>query len=153
MNGAPTSWASRRAISVLPTPVGPIMMMFLGVTSLRRSGGSCCRRQRLRIATATARLAASCPTMYRSNSATICRGVRLIMAPLDLPRRKAEAMRYCPWPTKSDFDDFDVSIRIDANIGGDFQAGSDDLGGAKTALLSKGAGRRQCIRAARTDGR
>ena len=38
MNGAPTSCASRRAISVLPTPVGPIMMMFLGVTSWRNSG-------------------------------------------------------------------------------------------------------------------
>src|SRR5262245_22712830 len=77
MNGAPTSWASRRAISVLPTPVGPIMMMFLGVTSLRSSGVSCCRRQRLRMATATAFLAASWPTMYRSSSATIFRGVRL----------------------------------------------------------------------------
>ncbi len=51
--------AKRRAISVLPTPVGPIMMMFLGVTSLRRSAGNCCRRQRLRMAMATARLAAS----------------------------------------------------------------------------------------------
>src|SRR5262245_16465213 len=58
-NGAPTSSASRRAISVFPTPVGPIMMMFFGVTSLRSAGGSCCRRQRLRMATATARLAAS----------------------------------------------------------------------------------------------
>ena len=39
MNGAPVSWASRRVISVLPTPVGPIMMMFLGVTSLRKFVG------------------------------------------------------------------------------------------------------------------
>ena len=30
MNGAPVSLASRRAISVLPTPVGPIIMMFFG---------------------------------------------------------------------------------------------------------------------------
>ena len=37
MNGAPVSVASRRAISVLPTPVGPIMRMFLGETSLRMS--------------------------------------------------------------------------------------------------------------------
>src|SRR5262245_65264995 len=75
MNGAPTSCARRRAISVLPTPVGPIRMMFFGVTSLRSSAGSCCRRQRLRMATATAFFAAFCPTMYLSNSATICRGV------------------------------------------------------------------------------
>src|SRR5947207_12816551 len=76
MKGAPMSWARRRAISVLPTPVGPIMMMFLGVTSLRNSGGSCCRRQRLRMAIATARLAAFWPMMYLSSSATTWRGVR-----------------------------------------------------------------------------
>src|SRR5215212_2439990 len=75
MNGAPTSWASRRAISVLPTPVGPIRMMFFGVTSVRSSAASCCLRQRLRMATATAFFAAFCPTMYLSSSATICRGV------------------------------------------------------------------------------
>src|SRR5882757_2067185 len=61
MNGAWASLASRRLISVLPTPVGPIIRMFLGVTSCLRSSGSCCRRQRLRSATATARLASSCP--------------------------------------------------------------------------------------------
>lgn len=32
-NGAPESLASRRAISVLPQPVGPIMRMFLGTIS------------------------------------------------------------------------------------------------------------------------
>ena len=32
-NGELVSLASRRAISVLPTPVGPIMMMFLGMMS------------------------------------------------------------------------------------------------------------------------
>jgi len=45
-NGPPTNWANLRAISVLPTPVVPIMMLFLGVTSLRISGASCCLRQR-----------------------------------------------------------------------------------------------------------
>ena len=74
-NGAPTSMASRRAISVLPTPVGPISMMFLGVTWARSSSGSCRRRHRFRRAIATARLASAWPTMSRSSSATICRGV------------------------------------------------------------------------------
>ena len=37
-NGAAASRASRRAISVLPTPVGPIIRMFLGMISSRRSG-------------------------------------------------------------------------------------------------------------------
>ena len=51
------SLARRRAISVLPTPVGPIMMMFLGMMSSAMSGGSFWRRWRLRRAMATARLA------------------------------------------------------------------------------------------------
>ncbi len=39
MNGASASRASLRAISVLPTPVGPIMRMFLGVISWRNGIG------------------------------------------------------------------------------------------------------------------
>ena len=35
MNGARASFARRRAISVLPTPVGPIIRMFFGVISAR----------------------------------------------------------------------------------------------------------------------
>ncbi len=62
-NGAPASRASRRAISVFPTPVGPTRMMFFGITSSRISGVSRNRRQRLRSAMATARLAAACPTI------------------------------------------------------------------------------------------
>ena len=61
-NGLPESRASRRAISVFPTPVGPIMRMFLGVTSAAISAGRRWRRMRLRMATATARLARACPT-------------------------------------------------------------------------------------------
>jgi hypothetical protein len=74
-NGLPLSRASRRAISVFPTPVGPIIRMFLGVTSCASSGGSRWRRIRLRSAIATARLAAAWPTTWRSSSATISRGV------------------------------------------------------------------------------
>mmetsp|Transcript_36982 Transcript_36982/g.87858 ORF Transcript_36982/g.87858 Transcript_36982/m.87858 type:complete len:362 (-) Transcript_36982:431-1516(-) len=55
--GASAIFARRRAISVLPQPVGPIMRMFLGTTSAWRSSGMRCRRHRLRMATATARLA------------------------------------------------------------------------------------------------
>ena len=60
-NGDCASRASRRAISVLPTPVGPIIRMFLGAISSASSGGSFCRRMRLRSAIATARLAACLP--------------------------------------------------------------------------------------------
>jgi len=53
MNGERTRVASRRATSVFPTPVGPIMMMFLGATSSWSSRGRRLRRQRLRTAIAT----------------------------------------------------------------------------------------------------
>jgi len=52
-------------------------MMFFGITSSRSSGVTRNLRQRLRSAMATARLAAFCPTMYRSSSETISLGVRL----------------------------------------------------------------------------
>ncbi len=42
--GALASFARRRAISVLPTPVGPIMRMFFGVTSACMLSSSCRRR-------------------------------------------------------------------------------------------------------------
>jgi hypothetical protein len=58
MKGELVSLARRRAISVLPTPVGPIMMMFFGMISSAISGGSFCRRIRFLSAMATARLAA-----------------------------------------------------------------------------------------------
>ena len=69
-------YGQRRAISVLPTPVGPIRMMFAGKISSRSGGATFCRRQRLRSATATARFAACWPTTWRSSSVTISRGVR-----------------------------------------------------------------------------
>ncbi len=78
MKGAWASLASRLAISVFPTPVGPIMMMFFGITSSRRSGDSCWRRQRFRNAMATIRLASFWPITYRFSSSTIWRGVRLL---------------------------------------------------------------------------
>src|SRR5690606_37061468 len=75
MNGAFARRARRRAISVLPTPVGPIIRMFFGVISWRSGSATCWRRQRLRSAIATARLAASWPTMCLSSSETISVGV------------------------------------------------------------------------------
>jgi hypothetical protein len=57
MNGELVIWASRRAISVFPTPVGPIRRMLLGMMSRRFSAATCIRRIRLRRAIAIARLA------------------------------------------------------------------------------------------------
>jgi hypothetical protein len=101
MNGAFVSPASRRAISVFPTPVGPIIRMFFGLTSCRSDSPSCCRRHRFRIATATARFASAWPTMYLSSSATICLGVRCCIGlpPILVPRRPArDRHRACPKP-------------------------------------------------------
>jgi len=71
MKGASANRARRRAISVLPTPVGPIIRMFFGAISLRSGSATCWRRQRLRRATATARLARCWPTMCLFSSWTI----------------------------------------------------------------------------------
>src|SRR6476659_5112682 len=79
MKGALASLARRRAISVLPTPAGPIIRMFLGITSSRNGPSRCLRRQRLRSAMATARLASFWPTIWRSSSATISRGEKSVM--------------------------------------------------------------------------
>ena len=75
MKGDCASRARRRAISVFPTPVGPIMRMFFGATSSASSGDSFWRRIRFRRATATARFAWAWEMTYLSSSATIWRGV------------------------------------------------------------------------------
>src|SRR4051812_5085328 len=80
MNGAPASLARRLEISVLPTPVGPIIRMFFGITSSRIWPSSCWRRQRLRKAMATARLASFWPMMKRSSSETISRGEKVVIS-------------------------------------------------------------------------
>src|SRR5215813_13672562 len=97
MKGASASLASRRAISVLPTPVGPIIRMFLGVISWRSFSSTCCRRQRLRSAMATARLASFWPTMWRSSSETISWGVIELIG---LPP-PGSALRAAPPPSAS----------------------------------------------------
>src|SRR5688572_23626034 len=53
--------------------------MFLGSTSSRIFSSSCSRRQRLRSAIATARLASDWPMMKRSSSETISRGEKSVM--------------------------------------------------------------------------
>jgi hypothetical protein len=61
MNGAPASLASRRAISVFPTPVGPMRMMLLGEISSRIASGARWRRHRFLSAMATAFFASPLP--------------------------------------------------------------------------------------------
>src|ERR1019366_4906491 len=133
MNGALASLARRRAISVLPTPVGPIMRMFFGVISWRRFSATCCRRQRLRSAMATARFAAFWPTMCLSNSSTISRGVICDIG-------------------ASEFLDRQVSVGIYADICSDVQRSLHDLACGQIGSLQQ---RQRCglgIAAAGADG-
>src|SRR5215472_4265580 len=114
MKGASASRARRRAISVFPTPVGPIMRMFLGVISWRSGSATCCRRQRFLSAIATARFARDCPTMCLSSSWTISCGVMEDMGSLLVQR----------------FHD-DLVVGVDAEIRGDGKRLADDALGVE----------------------
>src|SRR5262245_168035 len=132
MNGASASRARRRAISVLPTPVGPIIRMFFGVISWRSGSATCCRRQRLRSAIATARFARSWPTMCLSSSWTISCGVMLLIGSLQHLDRA-------------------LLVRVDADVGGDGERALDDLARRKLGVAVQRKRRGLRIRPARAD--
>src|SRR6478609_6434652 len=133
MNGALASFARRRAISVLPQPVGPIMRMFLGVISWRSGSSICMRRQRLRSAMATERLAESWPMMCLSSSATISFGVIGCLSALELF-------------------DHEIAIGVDADVGSDVQRLFDDVAGRQFSVLGQRARRRLCEWSAGANG-
>src|SRR5450830_175794 len=135
MKGASASLARRRAISVLPTPVGPIIRMFFGVISWRSGSSTCWRRQRLRKAMATARLALPWPTTCLSSSPTISCGVMFI------------------WFMGSvqGFDDVG-KVGVDAQLAGDGQRFLDDVSRGQFRVLEQGLGGGLGVYAARTDG-
>src|SRR5687768_10484206 len=116
MNGACASFARRRAISVLPTPVGPIIKMFFGVISLRSGSLICARRQRLRKAIATARFASCWPMMCLSSSSTISRGV------IDMALQLL---------------DRDRGVRVNADLAGDPERLLDDCARLELRVLVK----------------
>src|SRR5690348_8886441 len=176
MNGAFAKFARRRAISVLPTPVGPIIRMFFGVTSFRNAGSSCIRRQRSRNAIATARLAFCWPTMKRSSSLTISLGVNSDMlgtrdwgpgtgrsgASWQLAESggNGEATRvrkesWCPYPRSPvpgpQLFDRNVVVGVDADVARDAEGPFHDLAGVQIAVLEQRAGRRQRIGSAGAD--
>src|SRR5205814_5657796 len=136
MKGASASRARRRAISVLPTPVGPIIRMFFGVISPRSFSSTCWRRQRLRSAIATARLALPWPTMWRSSSETISWGVML-----DFISVISSAQRF----------DRVMLIAVDAQLAGDLERLLDDVGRSELRVLEQGACRGLRIGAAGAD--
>ena len=74
IKGASVNFESLLDISVLPTPVGPIMRIFFGKTSSFISPFKACLLHLFLSAIATALFAAFCPMTYRSNSETISLG-------------------------------------------------------------------------------
>src|SRR4051812_15225839 len=139
MNGAPASFARRREISVLPTPVGPIIRIFFGSTSSRNLSSSCSRRQRLRSAMATARLASAWPTMKRSSSETISRGEKekslICIVPLEGPPGVTSRFQRF---------DRDIAVGVNANVGGDIERLAHDRLGVERPV-DQGARRGQRI--------
>ena len=79
IKGAFANLARRLDISVLPTPVGPIINIFFGYTSSFNSSESCFLRHLFLSATATALLASFWPIMNLSSSETISRGVKSVI--------------------------------------------------------------------------
>ena len=73
-NGASANFESLLEISVLPTPVGPIIKIFFGRTSSFMSSSNACLLHLFLRAIATALLALFCPTTNLSNSETISLG-------------------------------------------------------------------------------
>src|SRR3954470_20885592 len=146
MNGASASRARRRAISVLPTPVGPIMRMFFGVISWRSGSATCWRRQRLRSAIATERFARPWPTMYLSSSCTISCGV---MPPMGA----ASSLFKGSISLEKSLQHFDraLVVRVDADVGGDGERFVDDVLRAERSILDKAARRGLRVRPARAD--
>src|SRR4029434_58626 len=119
MKGDCASLARRRAISVLPTPVGPIIRMFFGATSSASSFGNFWRRRRVLSSIATARFALCCHTTCLSSSETIWRGVS---ASVEVWVRSGSWMG-----TISEFLDHELVVRINADVGGDAHGVLGDL--------------------------
>ena len=132
MKGAWASRASRRAISVLPQPVGPIIRMFLGRTSSRKDSSSCWRRQRLRRAMATAllgRLLADDETVELGD---------------DLARGEG-GHRLVRVSMIREF------VGVDADLGGDPHRLAGDVLGREPVDVDQSPGRGQRVGAARAD--
>src|SRR6185295_4394317 len=158
MKGAFASLASRRAISVLPTPVGPIMRMFFGVISVRSGSATCERRQRLRSAIATARFASSCPTMYLSSSWTISCGV-IIDGAWEEPVASGVAFTSCLAPRTSHLApvsqrlDHVVLVGVDADLARDRERPFHHFRGIERGIVEERHRRGLRVAAAAADGK
>src|SRR5690606_31868970 len=121
--------------------------MFFGVTSARSSAGSCMRRQRLRRAMATARLASSWPMMWRLSSWTISRGgmdmMKMVLGQMS-QRGKAPSPGRGARTAESVGQvlllDGQVVVGEHADVASDVQGGLGDFTGREVGLVQQGAG-------------
>src|SRR5262249_50086433 len=108
--------------------------MFLGSTSSRNASGNCSRRQRLRSATATARLASCWPMMCLSSWKTISGGKKSLLI------------------CGSEFLDDEIVVGVDADVGGDVHRLARDRLGIESLDVDQRPRRSQRIVAPRADG-
>src|SRR5262249_60569312 len=116
--------------------------MFFGAISSASSGASFCRRIRFRSAMATARFAAAWPTTYLLSSATICRGVSDSVDVCVASGRKMAKLEFL-------YDN--LLIGVDADLAGNGHRLFGDLFRAQLRVRGQRLGRRQRVRAARSD--
>src|SRR5690606_201373 len=120
-----------------------------GVISSRRRSSSCMRRQRLRSAIATARLAWFWPTMYLSSSLTISRGVMTEVRGGD---GRFDIKRFHNSAAAIEFFDSAVVIGVDADIAGDGEAAFDNIARRQFGAVEQGARSGLCKGSAGADG-
>src|SRR4051812_13573795 len=141
--------------------------MFFGITSSRSLSSSRRRRQRLRSAIATARLASPWPTMKRSSSETISRGEKSVMSRFLFRHSGARAKPANPesifnaggyWIPGSRWRaprndgssslqglDRHVAVGVDADIGRDRHRLLDDRLGVHVGLDQRAGGRERVV--------
>src|SRR3989442_15550242 len=152
--GAPARRARRRAISVFPTPVGPIMMMLFGRISSRISSGAWCgasgcaprwRRPSSRLP--VPRCSGRAPPRSCAAAAPRARGA----APPVSARGAGPAVPGSGSVPPSQLQNADVGVRVDADLGGDLERALHDLLRRELGRAQQRAGGRQRVAAARPD--
>src|SRR6056297_2655049 len=108
------------------------------------------RRQRLRWATAVARLASFWPMMKRSSSETISRGVRSVMSWVSMDWEET-MRRGRSGSCRADLFHREVAVGVDADVGGDGHGLAGDLLGGEVAVRQPARGG-EGVHAARADG-
>src|SRR5882762_336504 len=154
-NGAPASRARRRAISVFPTPVGPIMMMLFGMISSRMSSGvwarasGCAPRWRPPASRPPVpRYSGPAPPRSSGAAALPARGA----APPPAPGQAvAPRLPACAWARPLELQNGDVRVGVHADLGGDLERPLHDVLRGEARRRGEGPGRGERVVTARAD--